>query len=687
MVIYLKYKRIIAFICCFVIVFNIVFVSASATGVGVSGVFSHVLSTLSDWFVSASVDGIILNWAPIREASDKVTNDICSNSPTRHHDFTFKASAFSPNIRTETCRYCNVTWSSFFLEAEDSFTSSLDSTTATNSGFPVYNGGFELTGTFTDEERSAYWKSIPLYSLANAASPDTFMFLGAYSSYGSGFVGLKLLVDSTTGYSYISCGMHSCSRYDPCNVDETLPTDLSSAVFPLGVFVPYSNFQGVYGTTSRRVYLNLADAYNYWYQTDMDCYFLTPESYLSGLTYKSDFGTGYVCVYNCGYVSADGTVSYSNMASLDITGHQTYGCWFTYAYPRYYHAPASESATTRPTSIFQTINNYNNQFSIGENPTNINYYINPTGQDVTPENLCPPAVYDEESLVYTDPVTGMEYLTTGWTYDYLTRCYTLSMGDTFLIGDTVIDTIKLTYGDEKLTVDHYASGVLVQSDTYDYVIVSGSECSLNGHSYTYETIKQETCTSVGERKYTCSVCGDEYAETVPASEHPFTYTEAKPPTCTSSGMGIYTCPDCGLQSTETIPKTGHRSVVVEVVPNEYDENGALISVGYTLYECSVCGTQYTEAEDVGVEDEGWFSWIGGLFKKLISAIVNGLASGLEWIVNEVLLPVVSWIVEATKWVFGLFNGEHLSALFNWFNFDHEAWLNEFSDPALFKEVA
>lgn len=343
--------------------------------------------------------------------------------------------------------------------------------------------------------------------------------------------------------------------------------------------------------------------------------------------------------------------------------------------------------TTRPTSVMDVISKWNKDNSIGTNPININYYISPTGQDVTSDTLSNPSLYDEETMVFTDPVTGNQYLTSGWTYDYLTRCYTLTMADTFTIGESVIDTIKLTYGDEKLTIDHYSNGSLVQSDSYDYVMVSGSECSLNGHSYTYETIKQETCTSTGERKYTCSVCGDEYAETVPAAEHPFTYTVAKPATCLSTGMGIYTCPDCGLQSTETIPKSGHSSVVIEVVPSEYDENGALISAGYTLYECTECGSQYTESEDVGVENESWFSWLGSLFKTFLSSIVNGLAAGLEWVIEEVLVTTVGWIIKVVEWVFGLFNGEHLTTLFNWFSFEHEAWANEFSDPALFKEVA
>jgi len=213
--------------------------------------------------------------------------------------------------------------------------------------------------------------------------------------------------------------------------------------------------------------------------------------------------------------------------------------------------------------------------------------------------------------------------------------------------------------------------------------VSGSECGLNGHTYTYENVLDPTCIVPGERKYTCSVCGDEYAETVPAVGHTHVFSILKEATCTTSGIGLYSCSSCGSEYTEEIPAMEHTPEVLEVVPSEYDENGALVSVGYTKYECTVCGTQYTVIDTVDIEEEGWFDWLGGLFKTLLSSIVNGLASGLEWLINKVIVTVTSWIIKAAEWVFSLFDGESLTTLFGWFSADNAVWNEAFEGETMF----
>ena len=302
------------------------------------------------------------------------------------------------------------------------------------------------------------------------------------------------------------------------------------------------------------------------------------------------------------------------------------------------------------------ITKWNKDNPISSNPININYYIAPT--DST-DDLYDPALYDEEELVYTDPVTGTEYLTNGWTYDYLTRCYTLDMADGFTIGDAAIDTIKLTYGDELLTVDHYSGGSLIRSDEYNYVMASGSECGLNGHSYTYETVKDPTCIAAGERKYTCSVCGDEYAENVPAAGHTHVFSILKAATCTAAGIGLYSCSSCGSEYTESIPATNHTGVLLETVPSEFDENGVLISRGYSLFECSVCGTQYTVQDEISTDDGGWLSFISDLLKSFLKTIVTALGSGLS--------KLFSAIADFFSWIFGFLSETVLSGIKNFFD--------------------
>nr|WP_325299519.1 hypothetical protein [uncultured Dysosmobacter sp.] len=334
--------------------------------------------------------------------------------------------------------------------------------------------------------------------------------------------------------------------------------------------------------------------------------------------------------------------------------------------------------STRPVSLMQSINNYNEDNSYTDNSETVNYYIGTldAGGDVT--NIYNVNLYDEETLIFTEPVTGAQYQTTGWTYDYTTRCYTLDLSSgTFTLDGSDIDKVKLTYGDDFLTLDYYSGSTLVESDEYAYVRVAQSECALNGHTYTYETVKEATCTTPGERKYTCSVCGNEYVEEIPVIGHAYEYSIYQEPTCLESGIGIYTCSMCGDQYTEPIEPKGHTPEMIEYVPTEYDENGTAVSVGYTLYRCTVCGTEYKVNDEIDIKDESWFSWLASLFKKLISAIVNGLASGLEYLVENVIVTVTDLLVQFTRWSFGLLDVDSLTDWFNWFSDDNEYFANDF----------
>ena len=323
-------------------------------------------------------------------------------------------------------------------------------------------------------------------------------------------------------------------------------------------------------------------------------------------------------------------------------------------------APSNTTSSSRLSALANSLNQYNLQHNIQDNDQHVNFVLVPVGVDPSLDTAVSPALYDEEELVYTDPVTGTQYLTSGWTYDYLTRCYTLDMADdTYLIGDTVIDTIKLTYGDELLTVEHYSGGSLIQTDEYNYVMMSGSECGLSGHSYTYENVKDPTCTTMGERKYTCTVCGNEYAESIPASGHAHVFSILKEATCTAAGIGLYSCSSCGSEYTESIPPTDHVSTLLETVPSEFDENGVLVALGYSVYECSVCGTQYTVNDEIPVEDEGWFSFIGDLLKSFLKSILTTLAAGLS--------KLFSAITDLFGWLFGFLTETALTGIRNFFD--------------------
>lgn len=314
--------------------------------------------------------------------------------------------------------------------------------------------------------------------------------------------------------------------------------------------------------------------------------------------------------------------------------------------------------STRSSSLMQIINNYNTDNSYTDNSETVNYYIGTVdaGGDVT--NIYNVNLYDEETLIFTEPFTGAQYQTTGWTYDYTTRCYTLDLfSGTFTLDGSDIDKVKLTYGDDLLTLDYYSGSTLVESDEYAYVRVAQSECALNGHTYTYETVQEATCTTPGERKYTCSVCGNQYAEEIPKTDHAYTYTTQQEPTCTADGIGLYTCSVCGDQHTEPIAALGHDWLATEVTDTTYnlppgtscpdcgstdfthelDKNGGVfgctcsacgaewvteaeITYGRTEYTCSRCGETYIESED---PESGLFASIG-----------NFVANGIGWVTDK-----------------------------------------------------
>ena len=107
-----------------------------------------------------------------------------------------------------------------------------------------------------------------------------------------------------------------------------------------------------------------------------------------------------------------------------------------------------------------------------------------------------------------------------------------------------------------------------------------------GHSYN-SVLTAPTCTDEGYTTHTCSTCGDTYTDsTVPALGHDYVETISSA-TCTTDGAATYTCSHCGDTYTEAIPATGHKYTATVVEPTCTEE-------GTTTYTCSVCGDTYTE---------------------------------------------------------------------------------------------
>ena len=102
------------------------------------------------------------------------------------------------------------------------------------------------------------------------------------------------------------------------------------------------------------------------------------------------------------------------------------------------------------------------------------------------------------------------------------------------------------------------------------------------HTYGEWTVTPATCTTKGEKKHTCTVCGHVETEPIPALDHKWRsdndathscergdkteahsygeWTIVTPATCTTAGQKQHTCAVCGHVETQEIPATGHHWV-------------------------------------------------------------------------------------------------------------------------------
>ncbi len=271
-----------------------------------------------------------------------------------------------------------------------------------------------------------------------------------------------------------------------------------------------------------------------------------------------------------------------------------------------------------------------------------------------------PAVYDEETLVFTEPVTGTQYQTKGWTYDYKTRCYDLELEPgTFLIGDSAIDQILLTYADEGLTLDYRAAGVSVQLDEFAYVVaepVAEGSCT---HTYTSETLSQSTCATAGVVRQTCSLCGGVINETLPLASHTYSYETITAPSCLLPGERTGTCTVCAGETVETLPALGHNWRLVQRVPTQHqddDETKPIVDYTHDLYQCPTCLETYKDyalegvpanpnVPDVPEVEEGLLADILGAVQSLSTQVVTGISS--LFIPNEAFFAEAVPALQAT----------------------------------------
>ncbi|MBR3076423.1 MAG: S-layer homology domain-containing protein [Oscillospiraceae bacterium] len=113
---------------------------------------------------------------------------------------------------------------------------------------------------------------------------------------------------------------------------------------------------------------------------------------------------------------------------------------------------------------------------------------------------------------------------------------------------------------------------------------------VNGHSWDAGIVAvQPGCTEEGTRTYTCTVCGAERTEAVPALGHDW-HSTAVAPTCVQAGLTVESCWRCGLEIvTPVTPALGHAwdAGTVTRPPTKTQP-------GERLYRCTRCDAVRTE---------------------------------------------------------------------------------------------
>jgi len=166
-----------------------------------------------------------------------------------------------------------------------------------------------------------------------------------------------------------------------------------------------------------------------------------------------------------------------------------------------------------------------------------------------------------------------------------------------------------------------------------------------------EIITEATCTEEGEKKFTCSICGDEKTEKVSATGHQHTeIRNKKEATCKETGYsGDTWCKDCGkkILSGQTIAKTENHSWDAGKVTTK----ATCTEEGEKTFTCSICGDEKTEKvsatghqhteirnkKEATCKEEGYSgdTWCKDCGKKILSGQTIAKTENHSWTQGEI----------------------------------------------------
>ena len=164
---------------------------------------------------------------------------------------------------------------------------------------------------------------------------------------------------------------------------------------------------------------------------------------------------------------------------------------------------------------------------------------------------------------------------------------------TYLVG---ADAVKYAYkAGDKLTVtagDLALTGVVSHVDVKNTgagtVSVNGAAVAKDA-TVTTHNFKSEWASDETNHWHVCDVAG--CTEKSDVAAHKFTDKVSKEPTCTEPGEKTLTCSVCGYEKKEAIPATGHKLTEVKEVP------ATELAAGVKAhYKCSACGKLFADKE-------------------------------------------------------------------------------------------
>lgn len=107
----------------------------------------------------------------------------------------------------------------------------------------------------------------------------------------------------------------------------------------------------------------------------------------------------------------------------------------------------------------------------------------------------------------------------------------------------------------------------------------------------FTLVKAADCTTAGEEKATCSVCGETFTRAIPATGHKYVATVV-PPTCTEKGYTTHKCSVCGKTYNDNkVKATGHSWKITV-------KQATMKKAGAKVYVCTVCKKKVTKTIDM-----------------------------------------------------------------------------------------